>query len=500
MRCGSLLWLVLAACNGAGLGDRCSTTDDCGVTLQCVSNVCRARCERAPDCGDGYSCDDNGICHEANGNAGDSCTSEVDCEVGFACELSGDLGDQGLLAATCVQDGAGHPAGATCDVDADCRNQTCALGRCVDLCKATRDCGVGMSCTQIPRVEAEGAMFAGCLQAAGSLAWNIPMHGSSETLKLPVPALARSLAVTMHIDDPNQMVGVTHLTAPDGSKLLDSADGFFMDPVRHQPGLGQSVLALPSSPDSLLVPDTNTLVPGAYTMDVRSLKPPFDASSIGTATPTVTAVVKLDSSVILDLHFYFLNFEDHPCSAKFGTAGILNATTAAAQPFFQTDFLASMRSIFSSGGVAMGTLTYEDLLDSPDLDGLDIANAGELLKLGTHPLGVNVFFVRSISPGGLQAYGPNPGPAGLPKTAQSGVIVALDSLCYREWNDVARVTAHEVARYMGLYDNVEIDPSQTDPISDSDTSSSNLMFYSELGGISLSTGQREILNRSPVLR
>jgi hypothetical protein len=500
MRCGSLLWLVLAACNGAGLGDRCSTTDDCGVTLQCVSNVCRARCERAPDCGDGYSCDDNGICHEASGNAGDSCTSEVDCDIGFACELSGDVGDQGLLAATCVQDGAGHPAGATCDVDADCRNQTCALGRCIDLCKSTRDCGVGMSCTQIPRVEAQGAMFAGCLQSAGSLAWNIPMHGASETLKLPVPAIAQSIAVTMHIDDPNQMVGVTHLTAPDGSQLLDSADGFFMDPVRHQPGLGQSVLALPSSPDSLLVPDTNTLVPGAYTMDVRSLKPPFDATSIGTATPTVTAVVKLDSSVILDLHFYFLNFEDHPCAAKFGAPGILDATTAAAQPFFQTDFLATMRTIFSSGGVALGTLTYEDLLDSPDLDGLDIANAGELLKLGTHPVGVNVFFVRSISPGGLQAYGPNPGPAGLPKTAQSGVIVALDSLCYREWTDVARVAAHEVARFMGLYDNVEIDQSQTDPISDSDTSSNNLMFYSELGGISLSSGQREILSRSPVLR
>ena len=111
MRCGSLLWLLVAACNGAGLGDRCSTTDDCGVTLQCVSNVCRARCERAPDCGDGYSCDANGICHEANGNAGDACTSEVDCDVGYACELSGDVGDRGELAATCVQVGAGHATG-----------------------------------------------------------------------------------------------------------------------------------------------------------------------------------------------------------------------------------------------------------------------------------------------------------------------------------------------------------------------------------------------------
>ena len=76
-----------------------------------------------------------------------------------------------------------------------------------------------------------------------------------------MPALARSVAVTMHVDDPNQMVGVTHLTAPDGSLLLDSTDGFYIDPVRHQPGLGQSVLAMPSSPDSLLVSDTDTLDP-----------------------------------------------------------------------------------------------------------------------------------------------------------------------------------------------------------------------------------------------
>ena len=123
--------------------------------------------------------------------------------------------------------------------------------------------------------------------------------------------------------------------------------------------------------------------------------------------------MKLDSSVILDLHFYFLNFEDHPCSAQFGTPARSTRPPRPTSSFFQTDFLATLRSIFSSGGVALGTLTYEDLLDSPDLDGLDIANAGELLKLGTHPVGVNVFFVRSMSPAGLQAYGPNPGPAGL---------------------------------------------------------------------------------------
>jgi hypothetical protein len=85
----------------------------------------------------------------------------------------------------------------------------------------------------------------------------------------------------------------------------------------------------------------------------------------------------------------------------------------------------------------------------------------------------------------------------------SGVVVGLDTLCYRSWKQLARLTAHEIARYMGLYRNVEQDPLQpvlhTDPISDSDMSSTNLMFYSELGGADLSAGQADILSRSAVL-
>ncbi|HEY0255104.1 MAG TPA: hypothetical protein VGC41_26435, partial [Kofleriaceae bacterium] len=353
----------------------------------------------------------------------------------------------GSIGATCAKVTGGRPSGATCDADDDCSNHVCALGRCIDLCSATLDCGVGMACTAIPRIETANSMFQGCLQSTGSLAWSIPIHGSAEVVKLAVPASARSVSLTLHVDDPNQMVGVTHLVSPGGTKLLDYGDDPYADPVRHQPMLGQSVLVLPSTPDMLIVPGTSTLVPGAYTMTVSSLKPPFDAGSIGTATPVVTAVAKLGGSVILDLHFYFLDFSDHPCNAKFGPMLTLDATAAHDQPFFQSEFVGQLRTIFASGGVALGDPSYEDLKNHPDLDGLDVSNAGDLLKLGTHPMGVNVFFVRTISPGGLQAYGPNPGPAGIAGTSQSGVIISLESLCYSDWSDIARVTAREVARY-----------------------------------------------------
>jgi hypothetical protein len=494
MRRGSLLWLVLlAGCPGGdgGIGDLCSDTSDCASSLQCVAGACAPLCERSPDCGAGYSCSANGFCEVATGQLGDSCSSEVDCTAGLSCELGADTDATGQLVASCTASSDGHPSGATCVHDSDCHNNLCALGHCVDLCGTTRDCGTGTSCAGIPRVEADGAMFEGCLQSQGSLAWNIPVEGPSQTVQLPIPDTAQAVAVTLGVDDPNQEVSVT-VVAPDQVTQLVTGNPW-TDPVRFQPQLAQSTLDMPSSPATLLVA-------GDYALTVSSLHPPYSEMDVGTATPTVTAVVKLGTSVILDLHFYFLDFDDFPCSmAAFGanTFGAMPAETAT---FFQTDFLGSMRSAFAAGGVALGSIDYADLLDHPDLDGLDISNASALLSLGEHADGVNVFFVRSLSPAGLQAFGPNPGPAGLANTAQSGVIIPLDTLCYRAWSDVARVAAHEIARYMGLYDNVEIDQVHVDPIDDSDQSSSNLMFYSELGGTDLSPGQRTILSRSVVLR
>jgi hypothetical protein len=248
---------------------------------------------------------------------------------------------------------------------------------------------------------------------------------------------------------------------------------------------------------------------GVYSLDVRALKYPFPPEgplTIGTATPVMTAVAKLDTSVILDVHFYFLNLDEHPCADEFDVA-TLDAETAVTSTNFQ-HYLSELRAVFAHGGIALGTLTYEDLRDLPDFDGLDLANAGELLKHGGHSTGINVFLVRSISPAGVFAYGPNPGPAGLAGTPQSGVIIALDSLCYRPWERVADLTAHEIARYMGLYANVELDPDSaevmhTDLIDDPDEGPppSNLMYYSEQATDTVLTqGQREILGRSPVLR
>jgi hypothetical protein len=241
---------------------------------------------------------------------------------------------------------------------------------------------------------------------------------------------------------------------------------------------------------------------GDYVVRVSSFRP--DGTD-GSAVPRVTAVVQLSTGVTLDLHFFFLDLSDHPCTALDNNAQ-LNASSAARSAVFQ-GYLDQLHALFARAGLAVGPPTFDDIVDRPDLDGLDVANAGALLSLGKYATGINVFFVRSLAPIGLQAFGPNPGPAGVAGTPESGIVLSVDTLCYRDWTALARLTAYESARYMGLYHNVEPrDPSQppgaarwADLVPDSDDSPSNLLYPSARGGLELSNLQHNTLIWSPVL-
>ena len=507
MRHGSLICAMafaLTGCPGGdgAVGDHCASHRDCNGQLQCVASTCVPRCERAPDCGDGFRCDESGLCIAATGQPGDTCRSEVECTAGLSCQIEGtELDDGGYLLASCVGENAGRPAGAECATNGDCRNGTCDLGHCVDLCSTDRDCGAGTMCTRLPHVASNGILYRGCLQSRGSIQWSLPMHSPSEDVALPVPESARSVSVLFSVDDPNQRVGATRIRAPGNIDILSPGSDFWANPyVRHQPEYSDAVLAMPISPSPQAQLQT-----GVYTMSVRSERVgtssplcPAPCYTQGTATPKLTAVIKVDDAAILDLHFYFLNLDDHPCADAFG--GKLDATTAQTATYFE-QYLTELKNVLGSAVYFdLGNVTYRDLRNHPDLDGLDVENAPSLLSLGDHATGINVFFVRTLSPIGLSAVGPNPGPAGLASTRRSGIVIGIDTLCYRKWPQLARLTAREIARYMGLYDNVGLDPAHVDPIGDTDSSSANLMFYSELGGTFLSDGQKQILRRSAVLR
>ena len=177
-------------------------------------------------------------------------------------------------------------------------------------------------------------------------------------------------------------------------------------------------------------------------------------------------------------------------------AAKLDAAAREATAQFQTDYLGGLRSIFAPGGIALGNVSYEDLTTIRiSTFGIDVADAGSLLSLGAHEGGVNIFFVRTLSPVGLQAFGPNPGPAGLAGTRLSGIVIGADTLCYRSWPQLARLTAHELARYMGLYHNVELGthrPTRRGATGRRrDTTRTTQSHFSETRGATLSAGSAD---------
>ena len=556
---------ALAGCGGGGgIGESCSGNGDCDSDLQCLAGKCARLCDNAPDCGDGYSCNEDHRCAAAQGRAGDTCHSEVECEAGLSCRINGaEVNSDNRLISSCVAETSAHAAGEPCEVDADCRRGACDLGHCVDLCTNDRDCALGSSCATIPRVAVAGAFYAGCLPSHATLTWTIPVTSPTADVLLPVPFGAESAELVMSVDDPSQLVGAKTVLDPCGCTRyqapcplrdpgesqscseVTASDQYFALPgddpdegngsgegsssglcgpsncrkppssmlanhIRHLPALGRSVLLLPSSTRGGELKN-----PGAYQIDVSSFWP---TGLPGSAVPRVTAVVHMDfppspdavpmtmtRSEKFDLHFFFVDLADHPCMAG---ETPLSAATAPSAPYFQGTFLGALKEVFRPVSMAPGSLTYEDITMDFRLDAPDVASIGALLSLGKYATGINVFFVRSLSPIGTQSYSPNPGPAGVAHTPESGIAIALDTLCYRHWDDIARVTAHQIARYMGLYHNVEPRdprmpadaPPWQDPIGDSDLSPGNLMYFAEHAGTTLSLGQREILSRSAALQ
>jgi hypothetical protein len=483
-----------AGCGDDGsLGASCARASECASDLQCFGGVCQPRCVRRTDCGDGYVCDTAGTCIAAGASSGETCGRELDCKAGLACVLAGtDADADGHLGASCVADRPGGGLGAACDGDRDCRNGTCALGRCVDLCAEDADCSSGHSCAVIPRrIAGSVPTFAGCLPAEGTISWTLPVQNPSSPVDLAVPSTARSVALLIEGSDPMQAVGITSLAAPDGAVLYTTPlrpEDFYGNAVRHRPTPRVSVVQLPF--------DDGAMVAGVYPVTVSSFRP---SGGVGTATPVATAFAKLDDGATLDLHFAFLDLAEHPCSAEID-GGVLTAATAQSSERFQTRLLGGLRVLLADAGIQIGTVDYSDRTDIHDLDGLEAASLDSLTAQASHPGGVTVFFVRSLAPAGLVAMiGRAPGAPGVAGTPASSIVVAVDALCYRSWDQLSRIVGHEVARYLGLPRAVEPDGGR-DRLADTSDDRDNLLHFADDGGRALSEGQKRMLRRSPTLR
>jgi hypothetical protein len=496
------LWvatLAVPACaqtDGGRIGDSCADHGDCVTGAQCFSSTCTPLCQNHEDCGQGYVCSADGLCERVTSQIGDDCERETDCGPGQICALDGADGDgDGHLSATCQSESGGGLVRGLCESDGDCKSRLCALGRCTEVCGRDLDCHEGQACVDIPRRVGDATpTFSGCLPARGRLELPVTVDGTTATVAVAVPGHAQSFAVVTHAFDRAQNVGVARVVDPNGALLYTlpaSDDEYYANPIRYRPEPLVSTMLVPNTPDV-------ALRVGFYDIDVGSF---FADGAAGTVVPQVTVVYELGpAGTTLDLNFHFLGLADHPCKSTLGDA--FGADAAATSPTFQNEYLGELQDLLGQAGVSLGTVTYHDLLDQPGFDGLVADQVGALLALSPPAPGVHVFVVRTIDPPGVQALaGGTPGPPGVSGSPASGVVIAADSLCYQSWQGLARTTAHVLARYLGLFRNVEPpDNLRADPIEDTPATADNLLFFSERGGTTLTLGQADVLIRSAVTR
>jgi hypothetical protein len=489
------LLLVLGACSGGdrGEGEPCMTGAECGAGLQCLEGVCAPTCVNHVDCGDGYQCEEGGQCVLVESNIGDVCMREIDCGPGQTCALDDfDRDDDDFLAGTCQYQWPGDPIASPCASDDDCQTGICTIGLCTQLCGQPNDCPPGLTCAIVPRLLDDSApRFSTCLPSRGVAIDDVPLSSASASLRIPVPSNAHSVTLVASVEDETQLVGVTRLVGPDGRVLFvlpETIEEFYDNDIRYQVSFGISTMMVPNTPEvELLV--------GVYQAEIGSI---LELGGRGTSIPQVVLQYKLDTGASLDLHFHFLDLEDHPC-AGFFEQGELDATTATESAQFQS-FVGEIDGIMAPAGIRLGTVTYDDIEGRGDLDSITRGRLGNLLSLSTASTGIDVYLVRSMEPVGVQAMvGGTPGPPRTPGTRASGIAVSVDTLCYRDWHALARITAHAIARQMGLYDNRAPDGAP-DTISDSDESIENLMFFGDFGGSQLSEGQQDVLRRYPGLQ
>lgn len=488
--------VAAAACTGGGrgAGEPCDTDSDCAGALQCFEQHCVPRCLHHVDCGDGFTCE-AGSCQRAEGLDGAPCESELVCAPGLTCRLNENLSS---VKGTCRRNGTTGVPGEACNSDDECRAGACALGHCFELCVEETECQRGWTCAALPRVAPDGldenGDFKACLPETGTLTYEIPLDDNvnSPELRVAVPSNAVGVEMVMTVNNPFHRIGATYLESPGGDLLYANPQldrDFYDEPLRHVPAPGISVVKLPARPE-------HTFEAGAYKLRLAVSR---DDGGLPSRERRLQVVLKLDLGAVLDLHFYIADLTDHPCAEQLGELATLGAAAAPTMAEFQEQYVEEIRNILSTA-LATGATTYEDLDVRSDLHGLDTDRAGDLFELNTHPRGVAVFLVRSISPAGVQVVvGGTPG-SPLPGTRSSGVAISLDALCYRDWRMMARQTAHAIARHLGLFRNVEPDGIGFDPIDDSPSDTENLMHYNEFAGTALSPGQRKLLRLSPVVR
>lgn len=544
----------------------CESDADCDGDLRCDGGACVAPCSRDSDCAPGTTCDPKTkLCKQKPGKAlGQPCKADKDCSTGYClptskvcsarCDSSADCGkgnacgieeldkDQNgkrdAVEAVCVKGAGSGAAGATCERDADCGSDFCYYGFCMEGCRADKDCGAGGQCLTVD-VLLEGAIakYKGCLPREGVSTYpleqitlgNPPTSGYKG---FAVPPNASSFQVTTEADGSSDVVTIGYLADPDNKPIVQLSQyndpcSWFSAPVRYYPAAQLSTLFVPNS-------SKVGVKPGIYTYLVTGSKAGLKARV------KLHLKLGLAQKGTLDLNWVFLNL-----SGTCIPGGTLNASSAPGHSWFGK-LRNNLTAILKTAGLKVGKETFRDLKDV-SLATLDYGSGStELNKLfgsskGIATNSVNVFLVRNINVAGtvggmvLGVAGGIPGPYNRHGTIHSGVVLSAAAVCFEKYGyNTSHTLAHELGHYLGLFHNQEspTNPGLSydkvicscpcganlscrtegakswcrgeDPLSDTTTSTKNLMYYAAestqmFDGNQLTPGQIRVILNSPIV-
>ena len=280
----------------------------------------------------------------------------------------------------------------------------------------------------------------------------VPSTTLSQPIPVTVPDGAFSFELSGVAADITSRVVVYRITDPSGVRVYDY--GSFSNPIKILPS------PLPGS-FSVLVPNSPSvpLPSGTWNFYLVASTPTW---------ATVQAEIKtypgaLPSTGKLDLNLFFVGVPT------------LNAQTAANDPSFQ-QVLTKVRNVYSQVGLALGNVTYIDILGADATRFADVAESdlGSLFQLSSNPQAtdnaVNIFLVHSIVGGGLNGYtilGESGGIPGTPirGTTSSGLAVTTANFPLG-LDDIALTAAHETSHWLGLFHTTEARGNSFDPLPD----------------------------------
>jgi hypothetical protein len=366
-----------------------------------------------------------------------------------------------------------------------------------------------MECVELPAPlrnlsVAKWPRMHGCLPANQGL---VATYKSSDTMLVPATGRSATFVIDAPSTNNTMEVGMQWINDANANAVYvlpdpNDPDGYFNNPIRHQPGLGSSTLLLSGAPQRVIL---------------HSAPYPFRTFGIDmiglNIEPQVTVVYKLAdqspnmvTSGRVPLRIHITDVSGLPATCSLQTLKASGAATVL-QPM-----VAKLQEAWgqSTAGLTFDPITFVDSDAPSSFDANSATGLGDILQAASKNSGggADLVLVRAINPNGILGIaGGIPSAPGIKNNPRTGAVFAMELLCIPAamytLESLGLTAAHELGHTFGLSHPVESD-GHTDSLGPGPGPSEstlqgpmNLMYWLASGGELLTAEQGQVLRSMP---